>query len=63
MKNTLRLLVSIISIVLTTAFIFLGLALLEPSYINLAYICFISMAGYSTALVYMIGYYQTLKQK
>jgi hypothetical protein len=63
MKNKLRLLVSIISIVLTTMFIFLGLALLEPSYINLAYICFMSMVGYSTALVYMIGYYQTLKQK
>lgn len=62
MKKKWLLIIAILMFIITSVVIVGELFILDPSYLNLSYVCFTSVVGYSTALVYLITYLQNQKQ-
>jgi hypothetical protein len=59
MKKNFYLFMAIIMLIATTAGIYLGFCLLEPSTDNLCYITLISVTGYGGSFWYWLSYKET----
>jgi hypothetical protein len=55
--------IGILALIATSVIIVGELFFLEPSYVNLAYVCFTSVIGYIVSAVYLITYFETKKIK
>jgi hypothetical protein len=62
MKNY-TLIFGIITAIITTILILAAFFFLNPTYLNLGFICFTSIIGYITSAVYLVTYFETKKIK